>query len=530
VKRLVVVVGLAACGGGTDSGPTGLLTATVSHYDYRFDIATRAAHSTVIATVDTPGNCYQLPFRASAFDGSTGLVDGEPYGDGSIVTDTDITLCGRSHQMGDTLTIDADMTVPMSTLGGSQVGYSIATDSDGNDLYYLLSWIESCDRFGPCDNRPDQFATYHFDVTHPEALTVRCPGVITDDGPGETECTFDYTGGPTYSTFGIVAYSAWTITDEGSWGGVQVSVYDRASTGIAAAIDPAYHAGYITWMQSQLGPFPFGTELRVLTGPTYWSGFEHPGNIVLDDHLALDANPLYADNVQHTLDHEIAHQWAGDQTTLADAYDFVWKESMAEYFAFVYEDMATPTASAITSGAWKELAASARYFPVPDDKPDLFAYYGDVYGPGPMILFRQLEALSSRDAVLAALKMVLGQPRALSVDELVAALEQTTGLDLADYTAAWIHGTGLPTWPTATVAFTPGPNMGTLAVHLVTGANRRCKFHVALHGANAKDVVEVAVDTFHDGPDQAIDVPTPAFAVTSTVLDPEHECLVFPAT
>ena len=39
-------------------------------------------------------------------------------------------------------------------------------------------------------------------------------------------------------------------------------------------------------MQSQFGPWPYGSELRVLTAPTYWDGFEHPGNIVLADGLA----------------------------------------------------------------------------------------------------------------------------------------------------------------------------------------------------------------------------------------------------
>ncbi|HEV7554881.1 MAG TPA: M1 family aminopeptidase, partial [Kofleriaceae bacterium] len=486
MRVTLVAIGLVACGGG-DPGPTGLLTATVTHYDYTFDVDSRAAHSTVTATVDTPGNCFELPFRASAFDGDTALVDGEPFGDGSIVTNTSVTLCGRSHAIGDTITIDGDMTVPASTIENSQVGYSVTPDRDGNELHYLVSWVDGCDKFGPCDNRPDQFATYHFDVTHSADLMVACPGDIVEDSTTETECTFDFEGGPTYSTFGLAAYPrvAWPATDEGMWGGVHVTVYDRASTGITAAIDPAYHAGYLTWMQSQLGPFPFGSELRVLTAPTYWSGFEHPGNIMLDDNLASEAHPIYADNVQHVLDHEMAHQWAGDQTTLADTYDFVWKESMAEYFAYVYEDMTRPATGAVTSAAWKELSSTARFFPVPDDKPDLFTYYGDVYGPGPMVLFRQLEALTSRDAVLAALKMVLGTPHALSVDELVSALEITTGLDLGAYTAAWIHGTGRPVWPTVQLTFTPATPTATLAVHVATASNRLCKFHVALHGANA---------------------------------------------
>ena len=81
----------------------------------------------------------------------------------------------------------------------------------------------------------------------------------------------------------------------------------------------------------------------------------------------------------------------------------------------------------------KAASAGANFFPVPGEKPALFDYYGDAYGPGPMVLFRQLEVLTSRDQVLAALKSVLGHQHALSVDDLVAALAQNTGLDLTAF-------------------------------------------------------------------------------------------------
>jgi aminopeptidase N len=356
-------------------------------------------------------------------------------------------------------------------------------------------------------------------------MTVRCPGTITDDDATDTTCDFTYEGGPTYSTFGVIASSAWTQSDLGTWAGVHVTLYDRASTGIAAAIDPAYHTGFLTWMEGQFGPWPYGSELRVLTAPTYWDGFEHPGNIVLADTLVGEKGS-YKHPVEHILDHEMTHQWAGDQTTLADTYDFVWKESMAEYLSYAYEDMADPTAAPQTLAYWKAASAAAQYFPVPGEKPALFTYYGDAYGPGPMVLFRQLEVLTSRDQVLAALKSVLGHQHALSVDELVTALSQTTGLDLTAYSAAWIHGTGKPQWPTVSLQY----SAGTLTVHQATATNRTCKFHVALNGDMPGQTQLVEVDTFHNGTDQTITVTPPAFAVTSTVLDPLGECLVYGAS
>jgi aminopeptidase N len=525
--RFLAVAVVAACGG---PGPSGPITAHVEHYDYRFDIDSRVAHATLTARVEIAGDCLTLPFRAEGFDAATAKVDGEAAG--GQLAGSELTLCGDGHDEGDAMTLDVDMTIPMKTLSTSQVGYSIATDFDGNPFYYLVSWVDGCDQFGPCDSRPDQFATYTFHVTHPAGFLVKCPGTITEVSATETECDFGFEGGPTYSTFGVAAYpaAAWPMTDKGMWGSVHAVVYDRPTTGVAAAIDGAYHAQFIAFMESTFGPFPYGNELRVLTAPTYWDGFEHPGNIVLREGIAKSKSS-YLDPVAHVLDHEMAHQWAGDQTTLAGTYDFVWKEAMAEYLAFVHEDMTDPVVSRATANAWRSFAQSAQHFPVPDDKPALFDYYGDAYGPGPMILFRQLEVLSSREQVIAGLKSVLGKPRALSVDDLVDVLAEATGLgfSLDDYAQAWLHGSGAPDWPRMMVTFTRATGTSTLAVKQVNPSMMRCKFHVALQGANAGEQVLVEVDTFRNGIDQAISVPTPAFAVTSTILDPLRECLVYGA-
>ncbi len=522
----LVVLGLGACGG-SDDGPKGPITARVTHYDLAFDVDTRATHVTITVDVEVPGDCLKLPFRGSEVDVPTLKIDGEPMRTVAIDANGSIEMCGSGYDIG-THTFEIDHVIPLQTLATSQVGYSITQDAQGNDFYYLVSWVGGCDRFAPCDNRPDQFATYTFRVTHPAGFLARCSGAITEISPTETQCDFTAPGGPTYSTFGVAVYPAWTQTSRGKWGSVDVTLYDRAQTGIAGVLDDTYHAGFVAFMEDNFGAFPFGSELRILTAPTYWSGFEHPGNIVLDDRL--NGPSSYSDPVAHVTDHEIAHQWAGDQTTLADTYDFVWKEAMAEYLAYAYEDSVDPAIGAQTAFAWKLFSDGARFFPVPEPgvetaKPELFDYYGDVYGPGPLILFRQLEVLTSRQAVIDGLKTVLGQPRALSVDELIAALETSTGLDLAAYAAAWIHGSGAPQWPEAAVTFT-APSQ--VQVKLVKGAERRCKFTVSLFGADPQTQrVDVVVDTFRDGPDQTLSIDTPAFAVVDTQVDPYSECLVF---
>jgi len=66
-----------------------------------------------------------------------------------------------------------------------------------------------------------------------------------------------------------------------------------------------------------------------------------------------------------------------------------------------------------------------------------------------------------------------------------------------------------------------------VAVTNNTATPRGCKFHVNLTDG-ATNSVKVEVNTFANGPTQAIPV-TPTFTVTKIDLDPDHECLVFPA-
>src|SRR3569623_304920 len=179
-----------------------------------------------------------------------------------------------------------DLPLDLASLAAHDVGFTTKFQPQSGRSYdYLLSWVNECDRFMPCDSRPEQFAHFHYDITHAAGVTARCPGNVPDVSPTEPTCAFDYDGGPTYSP-GVIASPSWTQMDLGMWAGVHVTLYADGASDVPGAIDSTYHTGYLTWMQSQLGPWPYGNAQRVLTAPPYWSGFAHPGNLVLYAKLA----------------------------------------------------------------------------------------------------------------------------------------------------------------------------------------------------------------------------------------------------
>src|SRR3954469_17976399 len=141
MRRVLLVCLLAACG--DDPGPTGPLAAHVTHYDYTFDIDSRAAHAVITLAVDQGGDCFDLPFHAANPDHPK--INGETA---SIAIDGDnLAICGAGYKTGSSIDFELDLQIPLTTLADSQVGYSITKDSDGNSFYYLVSWVNGCDHF-----------------------------------------------------------------------------------------------------------------------------------------------------------------------------------------------------------------------------------------------------------------------------------------------------------------------------------------------------------------------------------------------
>jgi aminopeptidase N len=535
--------------GPVDSGPvdagipdagqsTGFVDYQATHYDFHFDLSSLAATAQVTLLVEPGdggsdgGNCISIPFRPTSYhDVTLGGVAPSllEVSDAGVLIACDGT--GNGLHAGDQVVLSVGTTVAQQTLGASQVGYSVRNDLSSSPFSYLLSWEQGCDQFGPCDNRPNIFATYHFTVDHPSGTTLLCPGTLSP-GATESSCDFALPGGPTYSTFAFFASPSWTQTDLGNWSGVQITLYHRPNDGFDTAIDQNALGGYLQWLVSLFGPYPFGSELRYATGPTYWSGFEHPGNILVNERLPTSLSP-YSDPLNHTLKHELTHMWAGDQTTLADTYDFVWKEAVAEYMTFVFEEEQIDAGVAqATASAWKQWAGAARHYPVPLDHPALFDYYSDAYGPGPMVLFRQLEIRFGRSAILTALQSVLGNGQStLSVDQLRAALEASTGADLSSYFSAWVEGSGQPAWLTGLVQLADldgGSVQVGVAISDTDGVPRSCQFTVQLQG-DGGEALDVPFDVVPDAGQPPAVVVQPGFVVTRSVLDPYSECLIYQA-
>lgn len=508
-------------GGGGDAGDpgvptTGAIRGGVQSYSYALDLAAAKASAKLTVAVESPGgDCYTVGCRTNDAENVT-WNGAAPRA--STFESGKLAVCGAPMAAG-TAEVTAEIpNLPTQTHFGLDIGFSRKPDLNGDEFTYLLGWVGGCDLFGPCDPDPSRLSELHFDVSHPEGVVVLCPGKLTP-GPTRTKCDVAGTLAPTYSGFGIAADRNWKRSPYVSAAGVDVVMYEVPGGSIAANTDKASFGEFLTWITGLLGPMPYGNELRFAGAPTVWLGFEHPASILLNENLG-DVGTGAANSAQHVMMHETVHQWSGDRTTLASASDFVWKEAIAEYLSYVFEDEHRPVAEAAATRAyWDSISVHVDHRPRPTDAPAVQDFYGDVYGPGPMVLFLQLEALVGRPAVLAGIKAFLAQPGARSVEDLRVELGKAASVDLVKYFEAWVVGAGAPEWPRFDVTTQQAGNQLTVNVtqNNPSGVIYGCKLEVAVNGKRATVDFGVAPTT-----KTASATITFTGAPSPIVVDPDH--------
>jgi len=509
-------------GGGVAPPPAGPITGAVTKYTVAFDVDTAHARTALDVDVAAPGgDCFTVGDRSPT---AANVTWNGKDATSATLADGALGACGEGVAAGGALSIAAETDVAAKTFLGLDVGFSRHKDQDGGDFTYLLSWVGGCDRFGPCDADPSRLVGFHYDVTHAKGTTVLCPGALAA-GDTSTQCDVAGTLAPTYSGFGLAADPKWTRSLFTSAAGLDLVFYETPSGTLAANLEKDSLGAYITWITDLLGPFPYGKEIRYAGAPTKWLGFEHPANVILYQTLP-GVTGAYANPTMHVVMHETAHQWSGDRSTIATALDFVWKEATVEYLSYVFEDEHRPAAEAAASlDYWDTISLQSDHYPRPTDDPapSVETFYGDVYGPGPMVLYVQLETMFGRQAVLDGIKSFLAEPGARSVADLQAALAKSAGQDLGAYFDAWVFGKGKPEWPTFAISTTQAGDQVTVTVtqQNASGKLYGCKVDVEVDGATQKVVATV---DYGAAPKDATATATVTLAepVMGTALDPGH--------
>ncbi|MGO1166505.1 MAG: M1 family metallopeptidase [Janibacter sp.] len=297
----------------------------------------------------------------------------------------------------------------------------------------------------PCNDRPDNKATYAIALAVPKGYHVAVAGELLGRRAGGSAVTWTWEQDTPMATYLATVQIGRYEEIEQTGAPVPVRVVapsDRPTDGFEAAF--GRQPDMLTFFSRLFGEYPFGSYTAVITDddleiPLESQGLSTFGRNFMDDDW--ESIRLVA--------HELSHQWWGNSVTLTHWRDIWLHEGFACYAEWLWsEEIGLDTAA--------EWAAHHHERVRTDSGPDLLL--GD---PGPELMFD--DRVYKRGALtLHALRTRLGdkaffevlrtwseaqQYRNVTTAMFVEHVEETTVEDLEDFFREWVYEVELPPLP-----------------------------------------------------------------------------------
>ena len=215
-------------------------------------------------------------------------------------------------------TIAATFKTPIAPAGAAIIRFTDETDK--RDYLYTLLVPSDAHLLFPCFDQPDIKAVFTLSLTAP-------PGWKTlTNGTAKPISTY------------LFAFAAGPYAQLRDARG-DITLWVRQSRAREVETDTliALNRRARDWLGEYFGiPYPF-EKLDVLLAPAFpFGGMEHPGAIFYNEEAQIYREPPTLNQLlgrKATINHEIAHQWFGDYTTMRWFDDLWLKEGFATYMA-----------------------------------------------------------------------------------------------------------------------------------------------------------------------------------------------------
>ncbi|HEU0302303.1 MAG TPA: M1 family aminopeptidase [Longimicrobium sp.] len=433
--------------------------------------------------------------------------------------------------------VSAAFTARIAPAGASIIRFNDATDG-GTYLYTLLVPADANQLF-PSFDQPDLKARFAFRITAPDGWEVLANGPALRVEPLDGAARWSFGETVPISTY-LAAFAAgpWRVwrPDSGRRFGGRFNLYARASRGGEVDADTliAINRRALEWLERYFQvDYPFDNFAMLLAPAFPFGGMEHVGAIFYNENQFIFREPPTLSQQigrKSTIYHEVAHQWFGDLVTM-EWFDDLWlKEGFSTYVAARMQDQLDPGTE-----AWKTFYLRNKPLayatdqtsgttPVWQDLPNLDlakSNYGPiVYNKAPAIL-KQLEFMVGDSAFRAGLTLFLTRHAYGNATwrDLLAALQETSGMDLEVFGQQYILRAGMPVVETALqvrdgriaglalrqrpARAMPGDPGGFWPIHTLVRLSYRDRDDVVLRVSGAQEVMEVREARGLPAPDYA---------------------------
>ncbi|TWH17507.1 MULTISPECIES: aminopeptidase N [Rhodococcus] len=333
-----------------------------------------------------------------------------------------------------------------------------------DDAVYLYSQFETADakRMFACFDQPDLKATFDLKVTAPQDWAVISNADTVQTAAAQPGLHIFRTT-PRMSTYlvALIAgpYAVWSDEYTDEHGTIPLRIFCRASLAEYMDADRLFtetKQGFGFYHANFGIPYAFGKYDQLFVPEFNAGAMENAGAVTfLEDYVFRSKVTRYSyERRAETVLHEMAHMWFGDLVTMRWWDDLWLNESFATFASVLCQASATEYTNAWTTFANVEKSWAYRQdqlpstHPIAADIPDLAAvevnFDGITYAKGASVL-KQLVAYVGQEPFLAGLREYFRDHAYgnATFDDLLAALEKSSGRDLSDWGAQWLKTTGL---------------------------------------------------------------------------------------
>jgi aminopeptidase N len=345
------------------------------------------------------------------------------------------------------VTAGSELTLTIGYRGSPQPMPGVLGDAGWEELadgvivaaqpYGAPSWF-------PCNDRPDDKASYRFTITVPVGYHVVANGTLAETRRRASSLTWVFDQpepmAPYLATVNIGRYAVQRLVSA-----VPVSVVVPGQQHVDLPESFSRQPEMLDVFAELFGPYPFASYTVVVTEDDLEIPLESQGVSV------FGLNYLRADwEAERLVAHELAHQWFGNSVTAAGWNDIWLHEGFACYSEWLWSER-----SARESAAEHARRHRALLDDLPQDlllgDPGAADMFDDrVYKRGALLL-HALRTTVGDETFFELLRTWTGRHANGSVRtaDFLALAEELSGADLAELFNAWLYAVELPALPAA---------------------------------------------------------------------------------
>jgi len=306
----------------------------------------------------------------------------------------------------------------------------------------------------PIYDYPNDRTTTEMIVTVPgDWETVSNGKLVSVTGAGQGMKTWSWSQAQPISTYLITLVAGELEKQSETWRNLPVDFI--VPRGQRERIAPTFSRtrDMLTYFSDRLGVlYPWDKYDQSMVDQFVVGGMENVSATTLTTRSLL--HPVLArESLQQSdglISHELSHQWFGDLVTCKDWANLWLNEGFATFMATLWQERQFGADNA-SYARWRTQAnwmRQGRLFTVPvvtRDFNDSLRYAGNIYDKAGLILQMLREQLGD-EAFFGGLKHYLEKNRLGNVvtEDLVKALEESTGANMDRFFGQWIYGAGAP--------------------------------------------------------------------------------------